>query len=182
MTSSNGHIFRGTGPLCRECTGHWWIPLTKASNAELWCFLWSVAWINHWVNNHEAGDLRCHRVHYDVTVMCRGKVVDRTSDIQLILHLWMKLIKADLDRQILIWIRAFLSTAFICFNYLLVFLSWQFSFLGKDAMIDHFILESELIPTASFWFHLAVVAYGLFVGRCHDCFLYMLFDPCLCIM
>ena len=27
------------------------------------------AWINGWVNNHEAGDLRCRRAHYDVTVM-----------------------------------------------------------------------------------------------------------------
>ena len=27
------------------------------------------AWINSWVNNGEAGDLRCHRAHYDVTVM-----------------------------------------------------------------------------------------------------------------
>ena len=27
------------------------------------------AWINGWVNNREAGDLRCHLVHYDVTVM-----------------------------------------------------------------------------------------------------------------
>ena len=26
-------------------------------------------WINGWVNNREAGDLRCHRAHYDVTVM-----------------------------------------------------------------------------------------------------------------
>ena len=26
-------------------------------------------WINGWVNNHEAGDLRSHRAHYDVTVM-----------------------------------------------------------------------------------------------------------------
>ena len=25
--------------------------------------------INCWVNNREAGDLRCHRAHYDVTVM-----------------------------------------------------------------------------------------------------------------
>ena len=25
-----------------HCTGHWWIPLTKASDAELWCFLWSA--------------------------------------------------------------------------------------------------------------------------------------------
>ena len=27
------------------------------------------AWINAWVNSREAGDLRCHRAHYDVTVM-----------------------------------------------------------------------------------------------------------------
>ena len=40
MTSSNGNIFRVTGLLCREFTGHWWIPRTKASDAELWCFLW----------------------------------------------------------------------------------------------------------------------------------------------
>ena len=40
MTSSNGNIFRFTGPLCGEFTGHRWIPLTKASDAEL-CFLWS---------------------------------------------------------------------------------------------------------------------------------------------
>ena len=26
-------------------------------------------WINGWVNNREAGDLRCHRAHYDVIVM-----------------------------------------------------------------------------------------------------------------
>ena len=27
------------------------------------------AWINGWVNNREAGDLRRHRTHYDVSVM-----------------------------------------------------------------------------------------------------------------
>ena len=43
MTSSNGrNIFRVTGPLCGEFTGHWWIPLTKASDVELRCFLWSA--------------------------------------------------------------------------------------------------------------------------------------------
>ena len=35
MTSSNGNIFRVTGPLCGEFTGHRWIPRTKASDAEL---------------------------------------------------------------------------------------------------------------------------------------------------
>ena len=43
LTSSNGNIFRVTGPLCEEFTGHRWISLTKASDAELWCFLWSAA-------------------------------------------------------------------------------------------------------------------------------------------
>ena len=39
VTSSNGNIFCVTGPLCgEEFTGHWWIPLTIASDAELWCF------------------------------------------------------------------------------------------------------------------------------------------------
>ena len=42
MTSSNGNIFRVTGPLWGEFTGHRWIPLIKANDAELWCFLWSV--------------------------------------------------------------------------------------------------------------------------------------------
>ena len=69
MTSSNGNIFRVTGPLCGEFTGHRWIPHTKASDAELWCFLWSAPWINGWVNNREAGDLRRHSAHYDAIVM-----------------------------------------------------------------------------------------------------------------
>ena len=30
MTSSNGNIFRVTGHLCGEFTGHWWIPHTMA--------------------------------------------------------------------------------------------------------------------------------------------------------
>ena len=39
MTSSKGNIFCVTGHLCGELTDHRWIPRTKASNAELWCFL-----------------------------------------------------------------------------------------------------------------------------------------------
>ena len=42
MASSNDSIFRITGHLCGEFTGHRWIPHTKASDAELWCFLWSA--------------------------------------------------------------------------------------------------------------------------------------------
>ena len=42
MTSSNASIFRIASPLWGESTGHRWIPLKKASGAELWCFLWSA--------------------------------------------------------------------------------------------------------------------------------------------
>ena len=58
-------------PRCRPfvCGGHRWIFRSKASVAELWCFLLICTWINGWVNNREAGDLRRRRSHYDVTVM-----------------------------------------------------------------------------------------------------------------
>ena len=69
MTSSNGIIFRVTGHLCRHFTDQRWIPRTKASDTELWCYLWSAPELNGWVNNREAGDLRRHRAHFDVTVM-----------------------------------------------------------------------------------------------------------------
>ena len=67
MTSSNGNIFRVTGLLCGEF-GHRWIPGTEASDAELWCFLWSApgSTVEH---NGDAGDLKCHRANYDVIVM-----------------------------------------------------------------------------------------------------------------
>ena len=42
MTSSNGNLFLVTGLLCGEFTGHRGLPLTKASDAKLWCFLRSA--------------------------------------------------------------------------------------------------------------------------------------------
>ena len=69
MTSSNRNIFLVTGPLSGGLAGHRWIPRTNTSDAELWCFLWSAPCINGWVNIREAGDLRRHRVQYDVIVM-----------------------------------------------------------------------------------------------------------------
>ena len=45
MASSNENIVRVTGSLCGEFPGHRWIPFTKASDAELWCFIWSVPYL-----------------------------------------------------------------------------------------------------------------------------------------
>ena len=66
MMSSNGNVFRVTGPLCGEFTGDRWIPHTKASDVELSLI---CVWINDWVNNREVGDLRRYRGHNDLTVM-----------------------------------------------------------------------------------------------------------------
>ena len=67
-TSSNGNIFRVTGPLWREITSHRRIHLTKWPWALMFYLI--GAWINGWMieNNGDASDLRCHRgTHYAVT-------------------------------------------------------------------------------------------------------------------
>ena len=58
MTSSNGNISASLA----ICAGN--SPVTEISMFSLIC-----AWMNGWVNNREAGDLRRHCAHYDVTVM-----------------------------------------------------------------------------------------------------------------
>ena len=65
MTSSNGNIFRVTGHFYGEFTGARWIPHTKATDGELWCFFFICVWIKSGVNNGEASDLRRYRAHYD---------------------------------------------------------------------------------------------------------------------
>ena len=42
VTPSNGNIVRVTGPLHGEFTDHRWIPRTKASDTELWSYIWSA--------------------------------------------------------------------------------------------------------------------------------------------
>ena len=68
MTSSKRNIFRVTGPLWGESTGHRWI-----SHKSQWCrtvmFCLICTWTNGWANNRGACDLRRHCAHYDVIVM-----------------------------------------------------------------------------------------------------------------
>ena len=45
-------------------------PVTRSFEGFVIC-----AKINGWINNHETGDLRCHRVHYDITVTLTTKHV-----------------------------------------------------------------------------------------------------------
>ena len=66
MTSSNGNIFRVTGPLSGNPPVS--PPLTNASDVELWCFF-ICAWTNGSANNRDTSDLRRRRAKNDVTVM-----------------------------------------------------------------------------------------------------------------
>ena len=87
MTSSSRNIFRVTGQLYEEFTGYRWIPLTKASDVELWLFF-ICAWINDWVNKREAGDLRRHWVHYDVTEMKQCRFIMYSFAIDVFVGNW----------------------------------------------------------------------------------------------
>ena len=69
LTSSTFYIFRVSGPLWGESAGHRRIPLTKTSDAELWCFLWSAPDQTVGQTIKKPVILGCHRAHYDVTVM-----------------------------------------------------------------------------------------------------------------
>ena len=69
MTSSNGNIFRATGPFVR---GIHQSPVNSPHKGQWrWALMFPLicVWINGWVNNLEAGDLRRHSAHCDVIVM-----------------------------------------------------------------------------------------------------------------
>ena len=69
MTSSFGSTFRVTDPLCGVFTGHRWIPLIKGQCSGALMVSLICAWTNGWVNNRDVGDLRCHRPHFDATLL-----------------------------------------------------------------------------------------------------------------
>ena len=65
-------IFRVTGPLWGETTGHRWLFPQKGQWRGALIFSLICAWTNGWANNRDAGNLRLHCAHYDVTVMVQG--------------------------------------------------------------------------------------------------------------
>ena len=63
------HQMETFSALLSLCAGN--SPVTgEFPEQKLWCFSLICAWINAWENNREAGNLRRHHAHYDVTVMC----------------------------------------------------------------------------------------------------------------
>ena len=66
-------------------------PLTKASDAELWCCFFICTWTNGSASNRDAGDLRRNRAHYGVTVMkiINYRIVFIWNDIGIICQTYM---------------------------------------------------------------------------------------------
>ena len=63
--------------------------LTKASNAELWCFIWSAP-EQILASRRDAGDLRRHCAHYSITVM--NVNLSRTASLRMHFNgIWIKI-------------------------------------------------------------------------------------------
>ena len=71
--SSNGNIFQVTGEF----------PAHKSQWHRALLFSLIYLWTNGWVNNRDAGGLRRHRAHYDVTVNV-GKILSTLFRLQCI--------------------------------------------------------------------------------------------------
>ena len=96
MTSSNGNIFRVTVPLCGEFTGPGEFPTQRPVTRSFDVFF-DLRLNKRLSKQREAGNLRRHRGHYDVSVMTihkRGSMWDMllSNDIVVLrrpgLRLW----------------------------------------------------------------------------------------------
>ena len=89
MTLSNGNIFHLTGPLCGEFTAHQWIPLTKASDAELWWFLWSAP-EHQWFETPPCSLWRqCNGLQWFSIVKCHD-ICRCSNDLVMIQCIWVR--------------------------------------------------------------------------------------------
>ena len=120
-TSSNRSLFRVTGPLWGESTDDQWIPLTKASDAELWRFLWTT----DWANNREAGDLRRQSANYDVIVMFNSVLAnERTRYTCDVYSQWLRLT----PRKTILSFTSDVCLVGACYWATKTFANWRFLF------------------------------------------------------
>ena len=92
MTSSNENDFPRYWPFVR---GIHWFPVNSSHKGQ-WrgslTFSFRCVWTNGWVSNRNAGDLRRHRTHYDVTSMELRACTDlvyRKRRWQILLHMYV---------------------------------------------------------------------------------------------
>ena len=91
MTSSNGNIFRITGYWPFVWGIHRW-PMNSPHKRQWRGVLMFplICWINVWANNREAGDLRRHRAHCNVSVMDQ-----KAREPESVSRLWCVMMRYD---------------------------------------------------------------------------------------
>ena len=70
MTSSNGNIFRVTGPLRGEFTGHRWIPLKSSS------FIFQQIYNAHNLTKHNAWNI----IRWWLSGECKAHLADNQTE------------------------------------------------------------------------------------------------------
>ena len=98
-----------------------WILLTKSSDAELWC-LFDLHLNKRWANNRDAGDLRRHHGHHDVSVMTSDMIYKHSnpgvitfSDMKL--SIWCAILPA----HFLLFLNCAINFRVPSFNFLISF-------------------------------------------------------------
>ena len=93
------HQMETFSALLAICAGNSLVPANSPHKGQ-WrgtlMFSLICVWINGWVNNHEAGDLRRYRGHYDVSVMCHFSAGD-CGDRYVILMSYQNTIISSVD-------------------------------------------------------------------------------------
>ena len=108
MTSSNGKKSAlVAGLLCGKFTGHPRIPAQKPVTRSFDVLFDLLLKKNGWVSYREAGELRRHRAHYDVTVMICHALLFILIQYQLLQneagHVWFLAIIFGMHRSTLQW-------------------------------------------------------------------------------
>ena len=90
MTSSNGNIFRVTGPLWENSPVTVEFPSQRPVTRSFDVFFFISAYTKGWVNNRDPSDLRHPLAHYDVTVIILGPTCYASTKLFLNKHdhLW----------------------------------------------------------------------------------------------
>ena len=76
----------------------------KGQWQRIFMFSLIYAWTNGWANNRDAGDLRCHHAHYDVTVMFQYSISDTCKTVMTIAYLNFEL--SQIPHKPYIYVRA----------------------------------------------------------------------------
>ena len=96
------HQMETFSTLLAFCAGNHRSPVNSPHKGQwrrVLMFSLICAWTNSWANNGDTSDLRCHRAHYDVTVM---HLINKS-------FMWITRDRLNLARNWFVWIMSLVS-------------------------------------------------------------------------